>query len=131
MDKLEITYKIYLEAEDISGSRIQSCIANVRNLLTGHRSVYLKNASIEDESEIEEFVLRLYIEHEVYEQPCTSNEDAQNFVLDLAEFLDTVAAANSYMDLEGSFSWSYGGEKKSYTFHSESGMDYCDLVEAE
>lgn len=131
MDKLTITYKIYLEAEDISGSRIQSCVANVRNLLTNHRNVYLKNASIDDESEIEELVLRLYIEQEVHEERCASNEDAQNFVLDMAEFLDSVAAANSYMDLEGSFSWEYKEQKKSYTFQSESGMDYCDIVEAE
>lgn len=129
MCRLSITYKIYLEADDISGSRIQSSAAFVKNLLENHRSPYFKNAGFDNESDIEEMVFRFYIENEIHEDVCTSKEDAKNFVLDMAEILDSIAAANSYMDMEGSFTWEYQDEKKSYTFQSESGLDYCDIIE--
>ena len=69
------------------------------------------------------------MENEVCEEDCTSLEDAQSFVLDLAQVLDETAAAHSFMDLEGEFSWSFQGEEKTYTFRSESGWDYCDFIE--
>jgi len=128
-ERLEISYKIYMEADDISQSRIQSSIAFVRNRMENCRSVYLKDAVFDDESDLDAFTLRLYVEKEIQEEVCTSPEDAESFVLDLAEVLDAAAAAHSFMDLEGEFSWKYHGEAKKYTFRSEGGCDYCDFTE--
>lgn len=128
-ERLEISYKIYMEADDISQSRIHSSTAFVKNQMENARSVYLKNAVFDDESDLDAFTLRLYVEKEIREEVCASPEDAESFVLDLAKMLDAVAAAHSFMDLEGEFSWSYHGEAKKYTFRSESGCDYCDFTE--
>lgn len=175
MGQLKITYKIYLEADDISQSRIQASTAFVKNLLRGCRNTYLKAASIEDESDLDEFTLRLFIGNEIVENGGTENgsmgdgstesvgmesgntengsmedggtesvdmengnaesadigneDDAESFVLDMAEFLDAVASAHSFMDMEGSFLWEYKGERKTYSFRSESGSDHCDFEE--
>ena len=129
MGQLNIKYSIYLEAEDIAWSRISSSITFVKNLLDRCSSVYFKNASFDDESDLDESVLRFYIENEFHEDQCSRQEDAKSFVPDMAEFLDAVAVANSFMDMEGSFSWEYDGEKKYYQFHSESGDDFCDFEE--
>lgn len=129
MEPMKISYKAYMEAEDIGQSRIYASIAFVKNQFQNARSVYLKQASFEDESDLDAFALRFYVEHEVYEEACTSPEDAQSFVLDLAQVLDAVAAAHSFLDMEGEFSWSFQGKEKKYTFRSESGVDYCDFTE--
>lgn len=129
MAQLEISYKIYLEADDIGQSRIYSSISFVKNRMENSRSVYFKNASFDDESDMDAFTLRFYVENEFCEEQCTNDEDAQSFVLDLAQFLDDLAAAHSYMDMEGSLLWKYNGEKKKYSFRSESGMDYCEFDE--
>ncbi len=125
---LKIIYKVYLEADDISASRIQSSIHFVETMLEDAGNVYFKGAAIDNESSIEEFTLRYYIENEIHEDSCTSAEDAESFAFDMAEFLDAIAAAHSYMDLEGSLIWEYQGEKKEYRFQSESGMDYCNMT---
>lgn len=129
MEQLKISYKIYMEAEDIGQSRIHTSIAFVKNQFARSRSVYLQSAAFDDESDLDAFTLRFYVENEVFEEDCTSLEDAQSFVLDLAQVLDETAAAHSFMDLEGEFSWSFQGEEKTYTFRSESGWDYCDFKE--
>lgn len=128
-ERLEIRYKIYMEADDISQSRIHSSIAFVKNRMENARSVYLKNAEFDDESDLDEFTLRFYVENEIQEEVCNSPEDAQSFVLDIAEVLDAAAGAHSFMDMEGEFFWKYHGETKKYTFRSESGCDYCDFIE--
>lgn len=129
MDQLSIIYKIYLEAEDISASRIQSSIAFTKNLLAHSANPYFKNADLDDESDIEELTLRFYIENEIHEASCAFEEAAKSFAFDLAELLETIAAAHSYMDIEGSLIWQYLGEQKTYKFRSESGLDYCDIIE--
>lgn len=129
MGQLDITYKIYLEADDISQSRIQSSISFVKNQMESRGNVYLKDAAIDNESDLDEFSLRLYMEHEIHEEVCSSPDDAESFVLDLAEVLDAIASAHSYMDMEGSISWAYQGEQKKYRFQSESGTKYCDFME--
>ena len=58
MAQLEISYKIYLEADDISQSRIHSSIAFVKNRMESCRSVYFKNAAYDDESDMDAFMLR-------------------------------------------------------------------------
>lgn len=130
MGQLNIKYNIFLEADDIGQSRILSSIAFVKNLMQSCSSRYLKNAAVDDESDLDEFVLRFYIENEIHEEECSAAEEARSFVPDMAEFLDAVAAANSFMDMEGSFFWEYEGEKKAYQFRSEGGADYCDFEEA-
>lgn len=129
MEALEISYKIFLEADDISQSRIHSSIAYFRSQMENSRSIYLKNAAFDDESDLDAFMLRFCVEHEIREEACTSPEDAESFVLDLAQVLDTAASAHSFLDMEGEFSWSYRGEHKKYRFRSESGCDYCDFIE--
>lgn len=129
MAQLSITYKIYLEADDISASRIKSSTAFMRHLLEGSRNSYLKHADIDDESDLDEFTMRFYIENSIHEDVCTSTDDAESFVLDMAELLDKAASAQSYMDMEGSFSWEFDGRQKKYRFQSESGQDYCEIVE--
>lgn len=129
-EPLSICYKIYMEAEDIGQSRIHSSIAFVKNQFAGSRSAYLQTAAFDDESDLDAFALRFYVENEIHEEACTSLEDAQSFVLDVAQVLDEIAAAHSFLDMEGEFSWSFAGEEKKYTFRSESGWDYCDFTEA-
>lgn len=129
MGQLNIKYNIYLEADDVAQSRILSSIAFVKNLMANCSSSYFKNAAVDDESDLDEFVLRFYIENEIHEAECAAAEQARAFVPDMAEFLDTIAAANSFMDMEGSFFWEYEGEKKAYQFRSEGGTDYCDFEE--
>ena len=47
----------------------------------------------------------------------------------MAEFVDAIAMAQSYLDMEGSFSISYGDVEENYSFVSEAGKDYCDFGE--
>lgn len=130
MSKLNIEYKIYLEAEDVSQSRIASCASFVKNLLENNcTSVYFKGVELDNESDMDDFTLRLYIDHKVEENECTSSDDAKNFCQDMAEVLDHIAMAHSFLDMEGSFSIDYEGNKESYRFTSESGQGYCDFEE--
>ena len=131
MEAFTAQYNIYMEAEDIGQSRIHKSTEFVKNLIQNCRSVYLISAVLDDESDLDEFALRLYIEHKIQEDACSSLQDAQDFIPDLAEFLDAIAAAHSFLDMEGSFSWEYKGEKAAYRFRTESGWDYCDFIEKE
>lgn len=128
-NELVLTYKLYLEAEDINQSRIISTTSFVKNLFANCENTYFKQAKVDDESDLEDFVLRLYVVHEVKEMACTAPEDASSFILDMAEFLDKIAQAHSYLEMEGSFSLEYQGKKGMYSFSSGSGQDYCDFVE--
>ncbi len=78
--KLEIRYKIYMEAEDISQSRIHSSVAFLKNRLENSSNKYLKNASFDDESDLDAFMLRFYVENEIIETTCSSPEDAESCV---------------------------------------------------
>lgn len=129
MKHLNIRYKIFMEAEDISQSRIHAGTAYLKNQLEHAKNVYFRHTVYDDESDLDAFILRFYAENEWREDVCTAPEDAQDFILDLARILDETAAAHSFMDLEGEFFWQYGEEAKAYTFRSESGCDYCDFVE--
>ena len=124
---LSATYQIYLEAEDVSFSRIQSSVASMKNLLANCSNSYLRQSSVEDESEPGEYVLRCCIWGDIHEEVCALPEDAGGLAFDLAEALETIAEACSYMEMEGSLSWQYGEERKNYKFRSESGQDYCDI----
>lgn len=126
---MRITYKIYMEAEDISQSRILSSTSFVKNLLKNCGNSYFQNAKVDDESELEDFTLRLYVESEIEEELCSSVEDRDTFIGDMAEVLDRIAQAQSYMDMEGNFSIEYDGKQEAYAFTSEEGMDYCNFEE--
>ena len=106
-DKMKINYKIYMEAEDVSQSRILSTASYVSNLFLNCTNRYFQSAKLDNESDLEEFALRLYVEEDIAEESCSSPEDAKAFLMDMAEFLDAVAMAQSYLDMEGSFSISY------------------------
>ena len=103
-NSLKISYKIYLEAEDISQSRISSTASYVSNLFKNCTNSYLQKAEVDNESDMDDFTLRLYIDEKVEEEECSSPECAEGFLENIAEFLDAVAAAHSYLDMEGSFS---------------------------
>lgn len=130
-DKLKINYKIYLEAEDVSQSRILSTTSYVTNLFKNCGNHYLQQASVDNECDMDDFVVRLFIEEMIEEEECVFPEDAKNFLGDMAEFLDAIALAQSYLDKEGSFSISYQGKEEAFDFISEAGSDYCDFTEKE
>lgn len=124
---LMITYKIYLEAEDVTQSRIQATSSYVKNLFSNCTNTYFRGVDIDDESDLDEFALRLYAQNTVKEEVCSDNESAKSFIMDMAEFLDYIAKANSFLEMEGMFSIEYEGVKESIKFTSECGQDYCDF----
>lgn len=126
-NSLKISYKIYLEAEDISQSRISSTASYVSYLFKNCTNSYLQKAEVDNESDMDDFTLRLYIDEKVEEEACSSPECAEGFLENIAEFLDAVAAAHSYLDMEGSFSISYHGVEDTFRFRSEAGSDLCDI----
>lgn len=127
-NSLKITYKIYLESDDINQSRILSTTSFMKNLFENCQNSYFKNVTIDDESDLEDFSLRFYVEQEVNEEECTAPKDAETFIPDMMEFLDMAAQAQSYVDMEGSFAIEYQGKKESYRFVSEGGQDYCEIT---
>ena len=73
-NSLKISYKIYLEAEDISQSRISSTASYVSNLFKNCTNSYLQKAEVDNESDMDDFTLRLYIDEKVEEEACSSPE---------------------------------------------------------
>lgn len=128
-EQMKITYKIYLEAEDVSQSRILSTTSYFINLFKNCTNYYLQSAEVDDECDLEDFTLRLYVEENIEEEVCSHEEDAKAFLGDMAEFLDAIAMAQSYLDMEGSFAVSFEGVEEEYTFASEAGKDFCDFFE--
>lgn len=130
-DKLKITYKIFLEAEDVSQSRIASCTAFVKKAFKNHKNPYINRAEFDDESDMEEFALRLYADETIKEEECANREAAEGFVDNFAELLDEIAHLHSFLDMEGAFAITYEGEALSYTFSSERGYGTCSFQETE
>lgn len=130
-EQMKITYKIYLEAEDVSQSRILSTTSYFTNLFKNCTNYYLQSAEVDDECDLEDFTLRLYVEENIEEEVCSHEEDAKAFLGDMAEFLDAISMAQSYLDMEGSFSISFEGVEEEYTFASEAGKDFCDFFEGQ
>ncbi len=129
MESFEMNFKIYLEADDIGQSRIHTSTAFLKNRMENSRNRYLHGAAYDDESDLDAFTLRFYAEKQLREEACASPQEALDFVMDLAQILEDVAAAHSFLDLEGEFSWKFRGEDKRYEFRSEGGSDWCDFVE--
>lgn len=127
-DKLNISYKLFLEAEDVSQIRILSSTSYVKNTIKNHRNPYISCAACDDESDMDDFVLRLYVEEQIEEEVCLNQEKAESFVDDFVELVSEIARLHSFLDMEGSFSISYGDETLAYNFASESGDDGCDFT---
>ena len=129
MAALKFSYKIYLESEDVSQSRIQSCTSFVNDIITNHKNPYLGRAQITNENDLDDFVLRLYADEEIEEDECSSENDAKAFIDDMVDLLFDIAHMHSFLDMEGSFSVELNGERKAYVFRSESGDSLCDFEE--
>ena len=67
-NKLKIQYKLYLEAEDVSQSRILSCASYLENALQHHTNPYISCAEIDNESDLDEFEVRLYVDEVIEEE---------------------------------------------------------------
>lgn len=129
----EFSYEIniFLEAEDVSQSRIMSSASSVKAMLEQSPNTYLKALEIEDESDMDEFALRLYIQKEEAEENCSDSESAKGFLDDAAELLAEIAHVHSFLNMEGTLKSEYQGGKEAYTFHSESGSLFCEFEETE
>lgn len=128
---MRLNYKIFLEAEDVSQSRILSCTAYFKQLLAAHKNPYISRAVVDDESDMDDFVLRLFVGEEIAEAECTNSEMAEAFVDDMAELVTEIAQMQSFLDMEGSFSISYAGESLAYAYTSAGGDDGCDFQRME
>lgn len=126
-DLMKMTYKIFLEAEDVSQSRILSCTSYLKNVLANHKNPYINRAEVDDESDMDDFVLRLFVEENIEEEECTNREMAEAFIDDMAELVTEMAQVHSFLDMEGSFAIAYEGESVAYSYTSASGDDGCDF----
>lgn len=127
-NQVTICYKIYLEAEDVAQSRILSSASYLKNVLCRHKNPYINRAEIDNESDLDDFVLRLYAEESIDEE-CENADAAEAFLDEFAEILSELAHAHSFMDMEGSFSISFEGEQIAYRFCSKPGQGTCTFTE--
>lgn len=127
-NSLKIQYSIYLEAEDISQSRILSTASYFNQLFLNCSNPYLKKAIVDNESDMEEFILRLYVNETIEEEVCSAPEYAEAFLENMAEFIDAIASAHSYLEIEGSFSIRYRDVKETFRFTSEAGKSSCEIL---
>ena len=100
-DTMKMEYKIFLEAEDVSQSRILSCASYMKRVLESCNNPYISRAELDDESDLDDFVLRLFVEEEIEERECTNPAMAESFIEDMAELVTGIAEAHSFLDLEG------------------------------
>ena len=86
-NQVKITYHIYLEAEDVSQSRILSSTSYVKNLFKNCGNHYFQGVDFDDESDLDDFTLRLFVEQEILEEECSVEADAKDFPADMASAL--------------------------------------------
>ena len=127
--KLIIDYKIFMEAEDIAQTRILSSEGYVRKSLKAHKNPYISRAKLDNESDLEDFILRLYVDEHVEEMVCENVDAAEGFLDELAELLTEFSRMQSYLDMEGSFSIHFAGEEIAYRFTSKAGDCNCFFEE--
>ena len=84
---LKIKYKLYLEAEDVSQSRILSSASYLENVLHNHANPYINCAQIDNESDLDEFELRLYVDETIEETDCANADAAEAFLDEFADVL--------------------------------------------
>lgn len=129
MNPLKLELKLYLEAEDISQSRIMSCRSFMSQQIKSSVNPYIRKLNMEDECDMDDFIVRLYFDEAIEEEECTSEESAKGFIDDVVDLLSEIAHMQSFLEMEGNFMVEYQDLKKSYKFHSESGDSYCDFDE--
>lgn len=118
--KLVIDYKLFFEADDVAQTRILSSESYIKKSLSAHRNPYIACAKGDSETDLDEFLLRLYYNEHI-EEECRDADAAEGFLDELAELLAEIARMQSYLDMEGSFSISFEGEEIAYRFVSEAG----------
>lgn len=128
-DNMQIEYKIFLEAEDVAQSRILSCASYFRNILAEHTNPYISRAVVDDESDMDDFVLRLFVDERIGGEDCADQKMAERFADDMAELVTEIAQAHSFLDMEGSFSIRCVGISSAYAFASAGGDAGCDFQE--
>lgn len=119
--KLVIDYKLFFEADDIAQTRILSSESYIKKSISAHKNPYIAKANPDSESDLDEFLLRLYYTEHIEEEECADVNAAEGFLDELAELLTEIARMQSYLDMEGSFSISFAGEQIAYRFISEAG----------
>lgn len=119
--KLVIDYKLFFEADDIAQTRILSSESYIKKSISMHKNRYIAKANPDSESDLDEFLLRLYYAEHIEEEECADADAAEGFLDELAELLTEIARMQSYLDMEGSFSISFEGEQIAYCFRSEAG----------
>ena len=98
-------------------------------MLHNHANPYINCAQIDNESDLDEFELRLYVDETIEETDCANADAAEAFLDEFADVLSEIAHIHSFMDMEGSFSVSFEGEHIAYDFKSEPGDGMCDFME--
>ena len=119
--KLVIDYKLFFEADDIAQTRILSSESYIMKSLSAHKNPYISSAKADRESDLDEFLLRLYYDEHIEEEVCANVDAAEGFLDELAELLTEIGRMQSYLDMEGSFSISFADEQIAYRFSSEAG----------
>jgi len=127
--KLVIDYKLFFEADDVAQTRILSSESYIKKSLKAHKNPYIANAKPDSETDLDEFLLRLYYAEHIEEEECQNVDAAEGFLDELAELLTEIARMQSYLDMEGSFSISFEGETFAYRFVSEAGSTHCSFEE--
>lgn len=127
--RLVIDYKLFFEADDIAQTRILSSESYIKKSLSAHKNPYIAKAVADSESDLDEFLLRLYYDEHIEEEACSDADAAEGFLDELAELLAEIARMQSYLDMEGSFSISFAGEQIAYRFVSEAGNANCSFEE--
>jgi len=120
-EKLVIDYKLFFEADDIAQTRFLSSESYIKKSISAHKNCYIAKAKPDSETDLDEFLLRLYYNEHIEEEACADVDAAEGFLDELAELLTEIARMQSYLDMEGSFSISFAGEQIAYRFESEAG----------
>ena len=119
--KLVIDYKLFFEGDDIAQTRILSSESYIKKSIAVHKNRYIANAKPDSETDLDEFLLRLYYDEHIEEEECADTDAAEGFLDEMATLLTEIARMQSYLDMEGSFSISFAGEQIAYRFVSEAG----------
>lgn len=127
---LKVKYHIYMEAEDISQTRILSAASYIKEKLESYSSSFIKEAQIADESDLDDFILRLYIN--VSEEVENAAEEAADvFVDEFLDLIEEIAHVQSFMEMEGSCLAEVAEQKEEFTFTSEAGTGHCEYSKPE
>ena len=97
---MKFNCKIYLEAEDVAQSRILSTTSYVKNLIANCNNSYISRLQIDDENDLDDFIIRLYAEAEIIEDTVTDEKAAEMLAPHLAELLTEIAQVLKWLRIE-------------------------------